>query len=57
MTDGVAIADAAVVVTSPALQGERTAVTDVHGLYSLPQPPACTHTVRFAKNRRSAPRS
>jgi hypothetical protein len=48
-TDGVAIADAAVVVTSPALQGERTAVTDVHGLYSLPSLPPGTYTVRFAK--------
>src|SRR5688572_877103 len=48
-TDGVAIADAAVVATSPALQGERTAVTDVHGLYSLPSLPPGTYTVRFAK--------
>ncbi len=48
-TDGVAIADAAVVVTSPALQGERTAVTDVNGVYSLPGLPPGTYTVRFAK--------
>ena len=48
-TDGVAIADAAVVVTSPALQGERTAVTDVNGVYSLPSLPPGTYTVRFAK--------
>jgi outer membrane receptor protein involved in Fe transport len=48
-TDGVALADAAVVATSPALQGERTAVTDVHGLYSLPSLPPGTYTVRFAK--------
>jgi outer membrane receptor protein involved in Fe transport len=48
-TDGVAIADAAVVVTSPALQGERTVVTDVNGVYSLPGLPPGTYTVRFAK--------
>ena len=47
--DGVAIADAAVVVTSPALQGERTAVTDVNGVYSLPSLPPGTYAVRFAK--------
>ena len=47
--DGVAIADAAVVVTSPALQGERTAVTDVNGVYSLPSLPPGTYTIRFAK--------
>jgi outer membrane receptor protein involved in Fe transport len=48
-TDGVSIADAAVVVTSPALQGERTAVTDVNGVYSLPSLPPGTYTIRFAK--------
>ena len=48
-TDGVAIADAAVVATSPAMQGERTAVTDVNGVYSLPSLPPGTYTVRFAK--------
>ena len=58
--DGIAIADAAVVVTSPALQGERTAVTDVNGVYSLPSLPPGTYTVRFAKEglsptERSAP--
>ena len=37
--DGIAIADAAVVATSPALQGERTAITDVNGVYSLPSLP------------------
>jgi hypothetical protein len=47
--DGVAIADAAVVATSAALQGERTAVTDGHGVYSLPALPPGTYTVRFAK--------
>src|SRR3990170_1336844 len=48
-TDGLSIPDAAVVVTSPALQGERTAVTDVNGVYSLPSLPPGTYTVRFAK--------
>lgn len=49
-TDGIAIADAAVVVTSPALQGERTAVTDVNGLYLVPSLPPGTYTILFAKD-------
>jgi len=48
-SDGVAIADAAVVATSPALQGERTAVTDVNGVYSVPSLPPGTYTIRFVK--------
>jgi hypothetical protein len=48
-SDGVSIPDAAVVVTSPALQGERTAVTDVNGVYSLPSLPPGTYTIRFVK--------
>ena len=48
-TDGVAIADAAIVMTSPALQGERTTVSDVNGVYSIPSLPPGTYTVRFAK--------
>ena len=48
-TDGAAMSDASVVVTSPALQGERTAVTDVNGVFSLPSLPPGTYTVRFAK--------
>jgi hypothetical protein len=47
--DGMTIADAAVVATSTALQGERTAVTDVNGVYSLPNLPPGTYTIRFAK--------
>src|SRR5687767_7218238 len=47
--DGVSIADAAVVVTSPALQGERTAVTDANAVYSLPSLPPSTYTIHFAK--------
>ena len=48
--DGIAIAEAAVVVTSQALQGERTAVTDVNGVYVLPSLPPGTYTLRFAKD-------
>lgn len=48
--DGVVIADAAVVATSPALQGERTGVTDVNGVYVLPSLPPGTYTLRFAKD-------
>ena len=47
--DGVAIADAAVVVTSPALQGERTSITDVNGVYLVPSLPPGSYTIRFAK--------
>ena len=47
--DGIAIADAAVVVTSPALQGERTGITDVNGMYLVPSLPPGTYTLRFAK--------
>jgi hypothetical protein len=36
-----------VTVSSPALQGERTAVTDVNGVYSLPGLPPGTYAVRF----------
>jgi outer membrane receptor protein involved in Fe transport len=48
-TDGVSIANAVVVVTSPALQGERTATTDVNGVYLLPSLPPGTYTIIFAK--------
>jgi len=48
--DGIAIADAAVVVTSPALQGERTGITDVNGTYLVPSLPPGTYTLRFAKD-------
>src|SRR5688500_11721318 len=47
--DGVAITAAAVVVTSAVLQGERTAVTDVNGVYSIPSLPPGAYTLRFAK--------
>jgi hypothetical protein len=48
-TDSVAIADAVVIVTSPALQGERTAQTDVNGVYLLPSLPPGTYRIVFAK--------
>jgi hypothetical protein len=48
--DGASIADAIVVVASPALQGERSAVTDVNGVYSLPSLPPGTYTLRFNKD-------
>ena len=48
-SDDVAIADAAVIVTSPALQGERTAITDVNGVYTVPSLPPGAYTIRFAK--------
>jgi hypothetical protein len=48
--DGVAIAEAVVVATSPALQGERTAVSDVNGVYLLPSLPPGTYTIRFSKS-------
>ncbi|RPI52390.1 MAG: TonB-dependent receptor, partial [Acidobacteria bacterium] len=49
-TDGLSIADAAVVVTSPALQGERAVATDVNGIYSIPNLPPGTYTIRVAKD-------
>ena len=48
--DGASIPDAAVVVTSAALQGERTAVTDVNGVYSIPSLPPGTYTIHVAKD-------
>ena len=48
-TDGLSIPDATVVVTSPALQGERAVTTDVNGVYSIPSLPPGTYTIRVAK--------
>jgi len=48
-SDGASIPDAAVVVVSAALQGERAAVTDVNGVYSIPSLPPGTYTIRVAK--------
>jgi hypothetical protein len=49
-TDGASIPDAAVVVTSPALQGERAVLTDVNGIYAVPNLPPGTYTVRVSKD-------
>ena len=49
-SDGVAVNEAAVAVTSPALQGERATATDVNGVYVLPTLPPGTYTVRIAKD-------
>jgi hypothetical protein len=44
--DSAPISDAAVVVTSPALQGERAATTDVNGIYLLPNLPPGSYSIR-----------
>ncbi|HXI31624.1 MAG TPA: carboxypeptidase regulatory-like domain-containing protein, partial [Vicinamibacterales bacterium] len=44
---GLATPGVTVTVTSPALQGPRSVVTDTQGLYSIPALPAGTYTVRF----------
>jgi hypothetical protein len=49
-TDGAAISDATVVVTSPALQGEREVATDINGVYSIPSLPPGTYSIRVAKD-------
>jgi hypothetical protein len=43
------VADAVVTVTSPALQGERTVVTDKTGLYRIPQLPSGVYSLRVEK--------
>ena len=48
--DGMAVTDAQVVVTSPALQGERAVATDVNGVYLVPSLPPGTYTIRIAKS-------
>jgi hypothetical protein len=45
--DGLNLPGATVVVTSPALQGERSTVTDVNGAYILRGLPPGTYQVRF----------
>src|SRR5262245_49290722 len=42
-----AVPGVTVTVTSPALQGPRSVVTDSQGLYSIPALPAGTYTVKF----------
>src|SRR5687768_1108288 len=46
-SDGVALPGVTVSVTSPALQGTRTVVADVNGVYSIPGLPAGDYTVRL----------
>lgn len=45
------LADAVVTVTSPALQGEQTVVTDSSGFYRVPNLPAGDYTVRVEADR------
>ena len=46
-SDGVALPGATVSVTSPALQGQRSTVSDMNGVYAIPGLPAGDYTVRF----------
>ena len=46
-SDGLALPGLTVTVTSPSLQGTRSAVADVNGVYSIPGLPAGDYTVRL----------
>ena len=46
-SDNLGLPGATVTVSSPALQGVRTTVTDVNGVYSLPGLPPGVYTVKF----------
>jgi outer membrane receptor protein involved in Fe transport len=46
-SDGVALPGVTVTVTSPSLQGSRSTVADVNGVYSIPGLPAGDYTVRL----------
>jgi outer membrane receptor protein involved in Fe transport len=46
-SDGVALPGVTVSVTSPSLQGTRSTVADVNGVYSIPGLPAGDYTVRL----------
>ena len=48
-SDGIAIAGATVIATSPALQGQRATATDANGIYILGQLPPGSYTVRISK--------
>ena len=48
-SDHVALADAAVAVTSNALQGERTATSDVNGVYVIGNLPPGAYTIHISK--------
>jgi hypothetical protein len=47
-SDGLALPGAVITVVSPSLQGDRSAVADVNGVYSIPGLPPGDYTVRFA---------
>ena len=44
-SDGVALPGATITVASPSLQGGRSTVSDVNGIYSIPGLPAGDYTV------------
>ena len=46
-SDGLSLPGVSVTATSPSLQGQRTAVTDVNGVYFIKGLPAGTYMVRF----------
>jgi hypothetical protein len=47
-SDGLSLPGAVVTVASPSLQGDRTAVADVNGVYSIPGLPPGEYTVHVA---------
>src|SRR6266566_337852 len=47
-SDGLALPGAVVTVVSPSLQGDRSAVADTNGVYSIPGLPPGDYTVRVA---------
>jgi hypothetical protein len=47
-SDGLALPGAVVTVVSPSLQGDRSAVADINGVYSIPGLPPGDYTVRVA---------
>src|ERR1041384_4190211 len=46
-SDGLSLPGVTVTASSPSLQGQRTAVTDVNGVYFIKGLPAGTYVVRF----------
>ena len=46
-SDGLSLPGVTVTATSPSLQGQRTAVTDVNGVYFIKGLPAGTYSVKF----------
>lgn len=48
-SDGVVLPDATIAVTSPAMQGERTAVSDINGVYVLANLPPGAYAVKISK--------